>query len=113
MSASDTEAHTTSASDEPHTHHPTPRQYVRIALILGALTALEVSTYFFEFGVLAIPLLIVLMAIKFVMVASWFMHLKFDSKIFGRMMYSGLVLALTLYLLTVAIVVFDPFGGAA
>jgi cytochrome c oxidase subunit IV len=111
MSATETETHATSASDEVHTHHPTPRQYVRIALILGILTALEVSTYFFEFGAIAIPLLVVLMAIKFVMVASWFMHLKFDSKVFGRMMYTGLALALTLYLATVLIIVFDPFGG--
>jgi cytochrome c oxidase subunit IV len=111
MSATETETHATSASDEAHTHHPTPRQYVRIALILGILTALEVSTYFFEFGAIAIPLLVVLMAIKFVMVASWFMHLKFDSKVFGRMMYTGLALALTLYVATVLIIVFDPFGG--
>jgi cytochrome c oxidase subunit IV len=109
--STETETHATSASDESHVHHPTPRQYVRIATILAVLTALEVSTYFFEFGPLAIPLLIVLMAIKFVMVASWFMHLKFDSKVFGRMMYTGLTLALSLYLLTATILLFDPFGN--
>jgi cytochrome c oxidase subunit IV len=111
--STETETHATSASDEAHAHHPTPRQYVRIAIILAVLTALEVSTYFFEFGPLAIPLLIVLMAIKFVMVASWFMHLKFDSKVFGRMMYTGLILALSLYLLTAAIMLLDPFGNWA
>jgi cytochrome c oxidase subunit IV len=106
-----TETHATSASDEPHAHHPTPRQYVRIASILALLTAMEVSTYFVEFGAIGIPLLVVLMVIKFVMVASWFMHLKFDSKVFSRMMYTGLVLALVLYAVTVTILVLDPFGG--
>jgi len=90
---------------EQHTHaHPTPRQYVRIALILGVLTGLEVSTYFVDFGRVAIPLLIVLMAIKFVMVAGWFMHLKFDSTWFTLMMYTGLAFALVLYSITVAVV---------
>ena len=85
---------------EDHANHPTPAQYVRIAIILAVLTALEVSTYFFEFGPIGIPLLIVLMAIKFVIVASWFMHLKFDTKVFSRLMYTGLALALVLYAAT-------------
>ena len=85
---------------EDHANHPTPAQYVRIAIILGVLTALEVSTYFFEFGPIGIPLLVVLMAIKFVIVASWFMHLKFDTKVFSRLMYTGLALALVLYAAT-------------
>ncbi len=97
MSATDTEQHTHA--------HPTPRKYVRIALILGVLTALEVSTYFLDFGRVAIPLLIVLMAIKFVMVAGWFMHLKFDSAWFTLMMYTGLAFALVLYTITLVVVV--------
>jgi cytochrome c oxidase subunit 4 len=37
------------------------------------------------------------MAIKFVMVALHFMHLKFDSKVLTRVFYSGLLLAVTVY----------------
>lgn len=88
-------------------HHPTPAEYVRIALILAALTALEVSTYYFEFGAAAIPLLVVLMAIKFVMVAGFFMHLRFDTKLFGRFMYTGLGFAVVLYTATLLIFVVD------
>ena len=85
------------APAEESTYHPTAGDYIRIATILAVLTALEVSTYFVDFGPLGIPLLIVLMAIKFVLVAGWFMHLKFDSKNFTRLMYGGLFAALVLY----------------
>ena len=93
--------------DEHAGHHPTPAEYVRIALILAALTALEVSTYYFEFGAAAIPLLIALMAVKFVMVAGFFMHLRFDTKLFGRFMYTGLGFAVVLYTATLLIFVVD------
>ena len=99
MSTTDTEAET------GHAHaHPTPRDYVRIALILAVLTALEVSTYFLDFGRLAIPLLVILMVIKFVMVAGWFMHLKFDTRLYTILLYTGLAFALVLYILTLIIV---------
>jgi cytochrome c oxidase subunit IV len=48
---SSTETASQLAADEHHAgHHPTPRDYVRIAVILAILTALEVSTYFVDFG---------------------------------------------------------------
>jgi cytochrome c oxidase subunit IV len=93
--------------DHGTAHHPSPRDYVRIAIILGILTALEVSTYFVEFGPIAIPLLIVLMLIKFVLVAGFFMHLRFDTKLYGRMLYGGLLLAVGLYAITLVILYFE------
>ena len=92
---------------EEHGHHPTPRDYVNIALILGVLTALEYSTYVVDFGALGIPMLVVLIIIKFILVASWFMHLKFDTKLFGRLMYGGLGFALVLYAVMAIIITFD------
>lgn len=89
--------------DHPHdTGHNTGHGmsnagYVRIALILGIITALEVSTYYVNFGPLFLPALLIMMAIKFVMVVSYFMHLKFDNKIFSMMFYAGLILAIGVY----------------
>ena len=71
--------------------------YIRIAIILAAITGLEVSTYYVDFGVLFLPALLIMMAIKFVMVVSYFMHLKFDNKIFSFLFYAGLVLAVGVY----------------
>ena len=44
-----------------------------------------------------ITLLLVLMAIKFVVVAANFMHLKFDDKLLTRIFYSGLFLAVVVF----------------
>jgi cytochrome c oxidase subunit IV len=91
------------ATADHHHAHPSPRQYVQVALILAVLTAAEVSTYYFDFGVLAIPMLIVLMIVKFGYVASYFMHLKFDNKVFSQLMYGGLILAASLYAVTIVV----------
>ena len=81
--------------------------YVRIALILGIITTLEVSTYYVDFGPLFLPALLIMMTIKFVMVVSYFMHLKFDNKIFSMMFYAGLILAIGVY--TAALATFKFF----
>lgn len=90
-------------ADEVHTHGPSDAQYFKIFWILVVLTALEVSTHWWEdwFGEngkrVAVPLLFIMMVVKFFMVASYFMHLKYDSKILGRMFYGALILALILF----------------
>jgi cytochrome c oxidase subunit 4 len=76
--------------------------YIKIALILAAITALEVSTYYVNFGPFFMPALLTMMVIKFVMVVSYFMHLKFDSRIFGFLFYTGLGLALFVYIAALA-----------
>ena len=63
-----------------------------------ALTAAEVATYYIDTGPLEIPILITLMVVKFVLVVMWFMHLKFDNKIFSWIFYSGLILAVLVYM---------------
>ena len=87
---------------DEHHEHPSDRQYVKIALILGGLTALEVFTYFesvHNLGDAALyVILVVLMVLKFIYVVAWFMHLKFDSVLFRRVFVAGIVLALGVYL---------------
>jgi len=41
----------------------------------------------------------VLMAVKFLIVVSYFMHLKFDNRIFSVLFYAGLLLAITVYVI--------------
>ena len=78
-------------------HGASDKQYIVIALILAALTAIEVSTYYVDFGPLFMPTLFVLMTVKFIVVASYFMHLKFDNKLFSYLFYTGLILAVLVY----------------
>jgi cytochrome c oxidase subunit 4 len=95
-SPSSFEGHPESDAHIPGAHQPAS-MYVKIALILAVLTALETSTYYIDFGWLAVPLLIVLMVIKFVTVVSYFMHLKFDNRLFSWMFYAGVILAVCVY----------------
>ena len=91
-----------SAHAEPVDHGMSTRGYIVIALILAAITALEVSTYYVDFGPLFLPSLLIMMVIKFVMVVSYFMHLKFDNKIFSWLFYAGLFLAVGVYVTALA-----------
>ena len=100
--AETTTAEPGSEAAEHDDHHPTPKLYVQVALVLSVLTALEFSTYYIDFGPVFIPLLLVLMAIKFFIIARMFMHLKFDNAVFSRLMYTGLVLALALFGIAIA-----------
>lgn len=90
------EGHGDAAAHIPGAHQ-SALFYVRIALILAVLTALETSTYWIDFAGFNTALLLILMTIKFVMVVSFFMHLKFDNPLFSWMFYSGLLLAVGVY----------------
>ena len=67
--------------------------YWMIGIILAILTALEVAAYYMELGALEVPLLLILSIAKFVLVVMFFMHLKFDSKVFTWVFMAGMVLA--------------------
>ncbi len=85
--------------------HPSDRSYVGIALILAVLTALEVASFYVEdqLGALLVPVLVIMMIVKFAMVVAWFMHLRFDSNLFTRVFVSGLLLAVAVYAGTLTI----------
>lgn len=91
-----------SEATEKHEHGMSDAGYIKIALILAAITALEISTHYVDFGPLFMPSLIIMMIVKFVMVVSYFMHLKFDSKIFSFLFYTGLAIALFVYITALA-----------
>ncbi len=79
--------------------HPGPREYVKIAVALAVVTLLEVAIYYIDFLRPAlVPLLLIFSGLKFALVILWFMHLRFDSRLFRRMFVGGIALALTVYL---------------
>ncbi|HBD84146.1 MAG TPA: cytochrome C oxidase subunit IV [Dehalococcoidia bacterium] len=78
-----------------HTGHPTPGTYFKVALILSAITAIEVGVFYITaLGKGIIPVLTVLSIAKFALVAMFYMHLKFDHKLFTTLFLSGLALAM-------------------
>jgi len=100
--------------DEAHeAHHPTDASYIKIAVVLAAITAAEVGTYYVpgleENTPLLLLVLLPMMVVKFAIVARSFMHLKFDSKIFSFLFYLGLSLAVFVYI--AALATFHFFDG--
>ena len=94
----------------PHRAHPSAKEYVRIGVILAVLTALEVATYYFDVShAILIPTLYVLAVLKFVLVALWFMHLRFDDRRYARFFVMGIAGAATLYL--IVLLLFGAFSG--
>lgn len=90
------------AHDGSQVHEVTDRQYIVVAVILAVLTALEVASTEVGLGSFLVPALLVMMTVKFFIVVSYFMHLKFDNKLFSFMFYLGLGGALVLYLAVLA-----------
>ncbi len=90
--------------------HPSPLKYVGVAMILAAVTAVEVGLYYIDMpDMLLVSLLLGLAFIKFGMVAAYFMHLKFDGRLLRRLFVTGILLALSVY--TVALVTLDMLLG--
>lgn len=84
--------------DEHAADHPSEFQYVKVAVFLAIVTAAEVAVFYIDaLKNLVVPLLSAMMLIKFLAVAGYFMHLKFDSRIFRRFFVLGIVLAIAIY----------------
>jgi cytochrome c oxidase subunit IV len=90
--------------------HPSPFQYVVIFVVLCVVTAAEIGLYYLEDELpwgLIVGLLLTLAVIKFIMVASWYMHLRTDKPIFRRFFTIGVIAAVLLY--TVVLTTFRVF----
>lgn len=86
---------------------PTTKMYIRIALLLAVLTAIEVALFYIvELTTmtqgLANPLLIGLAVAKFLIVVGYFMHLKYEKPLLSRTFAIGAVLAGGLYAVMIA-----------
>jgi cytochrome c oxidase subunit 4 len=88
-------------ADHEHAAHPSPLQYVKIAVVLAVLTAIEVALFYINeaaaLGWINTVLLLILAFLKFVIVIGWYMHLRFERVTLSRFFSFGFVLAFTLY----------------
>jgi cytochrome c oxidase subunit IV len=91
----------------PDHAHPDELAYIKVALILAVVTAIEVAIYYVPAleGAL-VPILLVLSLVKFTLVVLWFMHLRFDSGWFRRVFVFGLIAALLLYAATISLLLY-------
>jgi cytochrome c oxidase subunit IV len=82
------------AMGEVH-EHPTWRQYKWVALILTAITVVEVWVYYtpFKDSPFFVPVLLVMSAVKFAIVVMFYMHLRYDHKLFRALFVGPLIIA--------------------
>ncbi len=109
---------TAPVSAPEHAHdHPTPGTYAKIGLVLFVLTAMEVGLYEMTYGDHAgalgkdlqpffIPLLLALSAVKFALVAMYYMHLKSDSKLFSGVFVFPLIIATVVIFAMIALMAY-------
>ncbi|TXG87000.1 MAG: cytochrome C oxidase subunit IV [Thermomicrobiales bacterium] len=86
--------------------HLTQAIYVKIALVLVAITSAEVAIYYVQWfhdsGTL-VPALAVLSLAKFIIVISYYMHLKVDDRRYRYIFICGLLLAAVIVAALVAL----------
>ena len=95
--------------------HPSDLIYWKVFFALVALTALEVSTYWWpeDWHRVTAVLLIVMMVIKFATVALYFMHLKNDAPLLRRVFFAGLALAVGVYVAALGAMVYFSNSGTS
>lgn len=83
--------HAHEAGEHPH---PQARTYIIVAIILTILTVFEIGVFYApSLQVVLVPLLIILAILKFILVAAFYMHLHFDSRVFSALFIFPLGLA--------------------
>jgi cytochrome c oxidase subunit 4 len=78
------------------TEHPTWSTYWKVAVVLTLITGLEVWIYYIPSFVASrafIPVLLVLSAVKFATVVLFYMHLRYDHKLFKALFTGPLIIA--------------------
>jgi cytochrome c oxidase subunit IV len=90
--------------------HPTDRTYLRVGTMLFILTAIEVALYFVEDMLasewslyLLIAALIILSSFKFILVVMYYMHLKWDDRLFTWFFLAGMFVAAAIVLAMMAL----------
>ena len=87
--------------------HPTPKMYVMVAMTLSAITAIEVAVFYVTWlGRGIIPVLAILSVVKFALVAMFYMHLKYDARLFSTFFVGGLALAFAVVLALITLLKF-------
>ncbi|MFQ5498914.1 MAG: cytochrome C oxidase subunit IV family protein [Candidatus Zixiibacteriota bacterium] len=87
------------AKAHEHAHHVLPLSiYIGVASALIVLTAITVSISFMDFGPYNLVVAMVIAGIKATLVAMFFMHLKYDNKLY-TVIFVGSILFLAAFVI--------------
>ncbi len=94
-----------SASGTGHPEHAGVATYIKVALVLTAVTAIEVGAiYIRAFTPILIPTLLVLSLAKFALVVLFFMHLRYDARTLSFLFVGPLLIAIAVFLALIALI---------
>lgn len=75
-------------------HHPGVGIYLMVAVFLVVLTAMEITVFYVPaLKTVIVPVLLILAAAKFALIAMFFMHLRYDSWTLSGIFIFPLVIA--------------------
>ncbi|HUF50353.1 MAG TPA: cytochrome C oxidase subunit IV family protein [Longimicrobiales bacterium] len=98
-SAPDHHGHAPNDQAEGGAHHIGWKKYVVVFVMLAVITGVEVAIFYIEaIRPILMPVLVTLSAGKFILVVQYYMHLKMDHPIFGRVFWAPLSLAVLVVL---------------
>jgi cytochrome c oxidase subunit IV len=80
-----------------------PVNYLGIFILLGVFTLIETLVSYLQQTAIKFPVLIALSLVKAVLVLLYFMHLKFDSRIFSYLFIAGCLLSIPLILVMIIV----------
>ena len=91
-------AHVDHAAMGIEKEHPTWSTYWKVAVVLALITVVEVWIYYvpaIRDSRAFVPMLLTMSAVKFITVVMFYMHLRYDHKLF-RVLFTGpLIIAMT------------------
>src|SRR5262245_53865294 len=85
--------------------HATVATYIRIAVVLTIVTAIEVTTLYIP-GIpphLLVGSLIIMSVLKFVLVVGYYMHLRYDHPVLQALFVGPLLIAIAIILALMAL----------
>ncbi len=83
--------------------------YLVIFILLAVFTLIETLVSYVPQQNIKFPLLIILSVVKAVLVLLYFMHLKFDSRLFTYLFILGCVLSIPLVLVMTVVMPYLPY----
>ena len=98
-------SHSAPSAGAAHQEHASVATYLRVAVILAILTAIEIGSLYVP-GLpphILVTLLIIFGIMKFALVVAFFMHLRYDSKLLTALFVGPLLIATLIILAIMAL----------
>ena len=100
-------SHSAQTAGAAHQEHASVHTYLRVAVVLAILTAIEIGALYVP-GLpphILVTLIIIFGTFKFALVVAFFMHLRYDSKLLTALFVGPLMIATLIILWVISLIV--------